>query len=293
MAAVAVAVKPGAGRGGGGAGGIGGMGGGGAGKSASTRWRLRQRRYGRRRWREYRCWWQGRWGQRGGTSGSTKASAGCSKGTARPASGSVSTSSYYLTFPESYDGKAPVPVLIGFHGCGSENRGTGIESNTEYVRQTRGTPFETGYVVAVPISKSTGGCWTYSDDMPRIKAMYDDMVANYCVDQSHVFATGHSSGAEPDRSRSRTRATPRTRSTSVSKASHPWRVRSPDHRRADRGHVHPGHHGQGAQQLRRRERRAAFHQRQYVHEHVRGVPRGDGLQEQVQPGGRGSRLQAL
>jgi polyhydroxybutyrate depolymerase len=130
----------------------------------------------------------------GGTSGTTKASAGCSKGTARPASGSVSTESYYLTFPESYDGKAPVPVLIGFHGCGSVNRGTGLES-TEYVRQTRGTPFETEYVVAVPISKSTGGCWTYNDDMPRIKAMYDDMVTNYCVDQNHVFATGHSSGA--------------------------------------------------------------------------------------------------
>jgi poly(3-hydroxybutyrate) depolymerase len=134
-------------------------------------------------------------GAGGAISGSTKASAGCSKGTARPANGSVSTANYYLTFPESYDGKAPMPVLIGFHGCGGENRGTGLAS-TEYVRVTRGTPFETEYVVAVPISKSTGGCWSYNDDMPRIKAMYDDMVGNYCVDQNHVFATGHSSGAD-------------------------------------------------------------------------------------------------
>jgi polyhydroxybutyrate depolymerase len=178
--------QTGAGRGGGGA--FGGISGGGAGKSAGTAGVSGGGAGGAAGGNAATG------GKGGGTSSGAKASAGCSKGTARPANGSVSTSTYYLTFPESYDGKAPVPVLIGFHGCGSGNRGTGLES-TEYVRQTRGTPFETGYVVAVPISESTGGCWTYNTDMPRIRAMYDDMVANYCVDQNHVFATGHSSGA--------------------------------------------------------------------------------------------------
>jgi poly(3-hydroxybutyrate) depolymerase len=190
--------QPGAGRGGGGAGG--GMNGGGAGKSAGTAGVSGGGAGGAVGGNAGAGGKDNGGGAGGGAGagaggGSTKASAGCSKGAARPASGSVSTASYYLTFPESYDGKAPVPVLIGFHGCGSVNRGTDLAS-TEYVRQTRGTPFETEYVVAVPISKSTGGCWTYNDDMPRIKAMYDDMVANYCVDQNHVFATGHSSGAD-------------------------------------------------------------------------------------------------
>jgi polyhydroxybutyrate depolymerase len=181
--------QAGAGRGGGGAGGS--MNGGGAGKSAGTAGVSGGGAGGSLGGSAG----AGGKGAGGATSGSAKASAGCSKGAARPANGSVSASTYYLTFPESYDGKAPMPVLIGFHGCGSVNRGTDLAS-TEYVRTTRGTPFETEYVVAVPISKSTGGCWAYNDDMPRIKAMYDDLVANYCVDQNHVFATGHSSGAD-------------------------------------------------------------------------------------------------
>lgn len=131
----------------------------------------------------------------GGTGGgSATPSPGCEGGMGRPSGGTVSTSSYYLTFPEGYDGQTPLPVLMGFHGCGGVNRGTGID-NTEYVRLTRNTPFEDEYVVAVPISQDTGGCWNYNNDITRIKAMYDDLVENYCVDVSRMFATGHSSGA--------------------------------------------------------------------------------------------------
>jgi poly(3-hydroxybutyrate) depolymerase len=32
--------------------------------------------------------------------------------------------------------------------------------------------------------------------MPKVTQMYDDLLANYCVDTSRVFATGHSSGAQ-------------------------------------------------------------------------------------------------
>ena len=49
---------------------------------------------------------------------------------------------------------------------------------------------------AVPVSQDSGGCWTYNADMTRVTKMYDDLVANYCVDTSRVFATGHSSGAQ-------------------------------------------------------------------------------------------------
>jgi poly(3-hydroxybutyrate) depolymerase len=136
----------------------------------------------------------GNGGQGGGSAGVGKASAGCSKGMGRPAGGAVSKSTYYLTFPPSYDGTTPVPVLFGFHGCGAGNRGTSLET-TEYVRRTAETPLASGYVVAVPISQDSGGCWNYGNDMPRIKAAYDELVANYCVDQGKVFATGHSSGA--------------------------------------------------------------------------------------------------
>lgn len=129
-----------------------------------------------------------------GGGGNTRPSPGCEAGGGRPAGGTVSTSSYYFTFPETYDGQTPFPVLIGFHGCGGVNRGTGI-NDTEYVRLTRNTPFEDEYVVAVPISQDTGGCWNYGNDIARVRAMYDDLVQDHCVDQGRFFATGHSSGA--------------------------------------------------------------------------------------------------
>jgi hypothetical protein len=142
-------------------------------------------------------------GGAGGQGGSTDAgvsrvtaSAGCSKGSGRPADGNVTVANaYYLSFPSTYDGKTPMPVLLGFHGCGAVNRGTNIGS-TEWMMYTKGTPFETDYVRAVPVSQDPGGCWTYDADMPRATKMYDDLVTNYCVDTSRVFATGHSSGAQ-------------------------------------------------------------------------------------------------
>jgi polyhydroxybutyrate depolymerase len=134
-------------------------------------------------------------GGTGGGGGNATPSPGCDSGMGRPAGGTVSTSTHYFTFPEIYDGQTPLPVLMGFHGCSSGNRGTNI-NDTEYIRLTRNTAFEDAYVVAVPISSSTGGCWNYNNDIGRIKAMYDDLVENYCVDTSRMFATGHSSGAD-------------------------------------------------------------------------------------------------
>ena len=135
-------------------------------------------------------------GAGGGGNSNAVPSAGCSKGTARPAGGAVSVANdHYFAFPESYDGKTPLPVLMGFHGCGGVNRGTDIAS-TEWMRLSKGTAFEQEYVRAVPVSSDSGGCWSYNTDISRVTKIYDDLLANYCVDTSRVFATGHSSGAQ-------------------------------------------------------------------------------------------------
>lgn len=133
----------------------------------------------------------------GGSGGSPAPSAGCGK-SGRPSGGLVSVANdHYFAFPTSYDGKSPLPVLMGFHGCGSVNRGDGTNSGTtEYVNLTKGTSFETEYVRAVPLSADPGGCWAYGTDIARIAKMYDDLSSNYCVDTNRVFATGHSSGAQ-------------------------------------------------------------------------------------------------
>jgi polyhydroxybutyrate depolymerase len=123
-------------------------------------------------------------------------SAGCSKGAGRPAGGLVEVSQrHYFVFPESYDGATPLPVLVGFHGCGGVNRGTSPD-DTQWLELTNGSVFASEYVRFVPLSADAGGCWSYDTDIARTKAAYDDLLESYCVDTGRVFATGNSSGAQ-------------------------------------------------------------------------------------------------
>lgn len=124
-----------------------------------------------------------------GDAGSTSpvnASPGCGK-SGRPASGRVSVpGSHNYRFPPSYDGSQPFPLLIGFHAASNP-----IE---QIENLTNGSELEYAYVRAFP--KSKGSAWNYDTDIAKVLAMYDDLVANYCIDMDRVFATGHSSGAQ-------------------------------------------------------------------------------------------------
>lgn len=130
----------------------------------------------------------------GGDAGGTNPSPGCGK-SGRPSGGKVYVAGEsWLLFPESYDGNTPFPVIFGFHGCGSGNRGDA--SRTEFSDLTNGNALGSDYVNAIPLSSDAGGCWTYNTDITRVKALYDELLNNYCVDIDHVFATGHSSGSQ-------------------------------------------------------------------------------------------------
>lgn len=143
---------------------------------------------------------QGTGGAAGGSGGSDSGddavpSPGCGLG-GRPDTGIVYEDGAsprgpsWLIFPEKYDGNTPLPVLFGFHGCG----GGGDQNGTPYLSITRNNGFETDYVVAAPVSSVTN-CYDYGVDMPKAKALYTELINNYCVDMSRVFATGHSYGA--------------------------------------------------------------------------------------------------
>jgi len=125
-----------------------------------------------------------------GTSTTPKPSAGCSKMTPRPSGGQVSVSNEKLyIFPSSYDGTKPFPLVIALHACGNPN--------TEFVSQFKGTGFDTEYVQAYPNTPDSGQCWSsYTGDVSRILAQYDELMATYCIDQNRVFAVAHSSGAQ-------------------------------------------------------------------------------------------------
>ncbi|HET9956519.1 MAG TPA: hypothetical protein VFQ61_18565, partial [Polyangiaceae bacterium] len=122
----------------------------------------------------------------GGGSSKAVPSAGCGK-SGRPNGGVVTVNNDHIyTFPTSYDGTKPLPLLIGFHAAGNP-----ID---QIQKLTNGSSFESNYVRAFP--KSAGNEWVYNTDLNKAYKVYDDLLANYCVDTSRVFATGHSSGAQ-------------------------------------------------------------------------------------------------
>jgi poly(3-hydroxybutyrate) depolymerase len=126
----------------------------------------------------------------GGSGGVTspEPSAGCGK-QGRPAGGTVTVANDHIyTFPESYDGTKPLPLFMGFHACGNP-----ID---QFLTLTKGSKFETDYVRAFPRSSDSGGCWNYASDIGRVTRVYDELLANYCIDTHRVFAAGHSSGAQ-------------------------------------------------------------------------------------------------
>jgi poly(3-hydroxybutyrate) depolymerase len=122
----------------------------------------------------------------GGNGAASTPSAGCSKGTPRPSNGVVTQSDRIYSFPTSYDGKKPMPLLIGLHAAGNPN--------TQIQNLTNGTRLESNFVRIFP--KSAGSAWVYNTDVGKVNSVYEDVLANYCIDTSRVFATGHSSGAQ-------------------------------------------------------------------------------------------------
>jgi polyhydroxybutyrate depolymerase len=128
-------------------------------------------------------------GSGGGSNGPVKPSAGCGK-SGRPANGKVSVANeQIIDFPASYDGMKPFPLLIALHACGNPN--------TQWEGLLKGSAFENEYVRLLPNTTDGGQCWNnYNNNIARILKQYDDVLANYCIDTDHVFAVGHSSGAQ-------------------------------------------------------------------------------------------------
>jgi len=123
-----------------------------------------------------------------GNTGTPMPSAGCGK-SGRPSGGMVMVANDHIyTFPAAYDGTKPFPLYMGFHACGNP-----ID---QFINLTKGSAIETEYVRAVPRSSDSGGCWSYNTDIPRVLKVYDDLMANYCIDTNRIYASGHSSGAQ-------------------------------------------------------------------------------------------------
>ena len=125
-------------------------------------------------------------------------SAGCDLGDAEPPSGLASLmirglpANYLVSLPDGYTGDTPLPLIFGFHGRAR----TFLEF--EQIDAT-GIDQELGSRAIMAYPQAQGGeGWTQPEELPPsiefFEALYQMMTANYCVDTSHVFAVGHSSG---------------------------------------------------------------------------------------------------
>jgi polyhydroxybutyrate depolymerase len=119
-------------------------------------------------------------------------------------SGQSTVRTYRLSVPTTYDSNTPLPLLFGFHGVG----GTGAQTQTSFNLESSNTgggkaifvypdalpkqePNDGGVALdwVTPLGASNQGI-----DFAFFEALVSEIESKYCVDTSHVFATGISAG---------------------------------------------------------------------------------------------------
>jgi polyhydroxybutyrate depolymerase len=101
---------------------------------------------------------------------------------------------YRLAVPGSYRPWRPAPLILDFHGSGSD-----AEQQSAYSGLPAGGAAD-GYLVATP--DALGGTWdlaapgTPTADQRLVAALESDLGSRYCVDRSRIYAAGISLGSE-------------------------------------------------------------------------------------------------
>ncbi len=104
------------------------------------------------------------------------------------------TRSYRLAVPARYRGRVPTPLILLFHGSGSD----AVQQSAYSQLPARGAA--DGYLVATP--DALGGRWdlarpgTASADQQFVTALLADLGSRYCIDRDRVYAAGISLGSE-------------------------------------------------------------------------------------------------
>lgn len=139
----------------------------------------------------------------GSDDGTDTASLGCDNGTLDAAVTHVDLEhdgelrSYELYVPPSYDGTAPFPVVLNFHGFTSS--GLLQQENTQMDELAAREGFVVAYPNGLDNSWNAGVCCgrsaeTNVDDVGFTRAVIEDLGARGCIDTARVYATGMSNG---------------------------------------------------------------------------------------------------
>lgn len=99
---------------------------------------------------------------------------------------------YLLHVPPSYDGSRAMPLVLNFHGFGSNARQQAAYS----ALPAKGD--DAGFITIAPDGTGDPRRWDLtagSPDVAFVGALLDDVAARLCIDTARVFATGISNGA--------------------------------------------------------------------------------------------------
>jgi polyhydroxybutyrate depolymerase len=130
----------------------------------------------------------------------SRGSAGC--GSAAPAGNSTGRlmsegieRGFRLHVPESYAPSAPAPLVLNFHGLGSN------AVQQELYSGLTGQSDEVGFILATPEGSGNPQRWYFVDfpgaevdDFAFVRALIGHLSDTLCIDQSRIYATGMSNG---------------------------------------------------------------------------------------------------
>lgn len=112
---------------------------------------------------------------------------------------SVALGEYHLAFPDAWDRRSPLPVLIFFHGHGSSGE------NIIKSKRLRAVFGDAGYLLAAPTGKPWPGHqargWAARpnvagnrDNIRFTHQVLDDIARRWQINPQQIFAAGYSSG---------------------------------------------------------------------------------------------------
>ena len=96
---------------------------------------------------------------------------------------------FVLDVPASYDPSVPLPLVFGFHGATT----SGSFFRSAFYGNLLSAMGDEAIVVH-PTALGEPTSWDTETDLPFFDALFVALVSNLCVDETRVFATGHSSG---------------------------------------------------------------------------------------------------